>query len=70
MLIKMFEDNIMPDAEAKLLIETLVPEMKEIFAYWNESYIGGCEALSVGIVIGAEYAKQITGEEYNLEMWI
>lgn len=69
-LMKMFDENIMSDEDIQKLVEELVPEMKEIFDYWNESGINNCILSSVGIVIGAEYAHQITGQDFELNIWI
>lgn len=69
-LMNLFDANIMPDEDAQKLVEDLVPEMKDIFAYWNDSGIKSCVLSSVGIVIGAEYAHQITGQNYDLNIWI
>lgn len=69
-LIKLFNENIMSDEDAQKLVEDLVPEMKAIFTYWNDCGIKSCILSSVGIVIGAEYAHQITGQNYELNIWI
>mgnify|MGYP007124954669 CR=1 FL=1 len=69
-LMKLFDENIMSDEDAQKLVEDLVPEMKDIFTYWNDSGINSCILSSVGIVIGAEYAHQITGQDYDLHIWI
>lgn len=69
-LMKLFNENIMSDEDAQKLVENLVPEMKDIFAYWNDNGIKSCILSSVGIVIGAEYAHQITGQDYELNIWI
>lgn len=69
-LMKLFNENIMSDEDTQKLVEDLVPEMKDIFAYWNNSEIKSCILSSVGIVIGAEYAHQVTGQDYELHIWI
>lgn len=70
MLLKIFKDNIMSDDDAQKLVENLVPDMKDVFIYWKDSKIKSCILSSVGIVIGAQYAHQITGKDFNLKMWI
>lgn len=67
---ELFKNNRMPDdATQKLLIE-LVPEMKSVFDYWANNAISYSTLTSVGIVIGAQYAKLITSQEYDLRIWI
>ena len=70
LLKRLFSENLLPDYEAQELVKRLVPKMKEVFKYWDEGEIKHCFLSSVGIVIGAEYAHQIIGENYNLKIWI
>lgn len=67
---ELFDKNLLPDNEAQALVEKLVPRMRDVFKYWDNGEIQHCFLSSVGIVIGAEYAQQITGEKYNLRIWI
>lgn len=67
---KLFDSNIMPDDDVKRLVESLVPEMKQLFDYWDNGEIKSCTLSSVGIIIGAQYAHQITGQKYDLHIWI
>lgn len=69
-LMELFDKNLLPDNEAQALVEKLVPRMRDVFKYWDNGEIQHCFLSSVGIVIGAEYAQQITGEKYNLKIWI
>lgn len=69
-LTKLFDDNLLSDNESQELVEKLVPRMRDIFKYWDNGEIKHCFLSSVGIVIGAEYAHQITGNNFNLEIWI
>ena len=68
-LINLFKENQMSDQETEKLIVRLVPEMQSVFDYWNSS-ISHLSLTSVGIVIGAQYCKQITGQDYDLSIWI
>lgn len=52
------------------LVVKLVPEMQDVFDYWANSGIALLTLTSVGIVIGAQYAKIITGQDYDLNIWI
>ncbi|WP_301009841.1 LPO_1073/Vpar_1526 family protein [Anaerotignum lactatifermentans] len=70
LLQKTFKDNLLPNDKAKELVEKLVPEMKEVFEYWNNSVIKNCILSSVGIVIAAEYSKKVNTYIYDLKMWI
>ena len=69
-LTTLFKENILPDNEAQALVEKLVPQMKGVFEYWDKGEIKHCFLSSVGIIIGAEYAHQITNRNYDLKIWI
>lgn len=69
-LTDLFNKNLLPDDASQELVEKLVPKMSDVFKYWDNGEIQHCFLSSVGIVIGAEYAQQITGEKYNLKIWI
>ena len=66
----LFKENRMSEDTAQELIIRLVPEMQEFFDYWSNSGIGYLNLSSVGIIIGAQYAKLVTGEEFDLSIWI
>ena len=67
---KIFYQNMMKDEEAQRFVENLFPEMKEVFTYWNGSWISSCVLSSVGVVIGAEYLRQITGKIVDIDEWL
>lgn len=67
---KTFETNLMSDAETEQLTVRLVPGMEPVFDYWKESDISHQSLTSVGIIIGAQYSHLITGENYDLNIWI
>ena len=69
-LTTLFKGDILPDNEAQALVEKLVPQMRGVFEYWDKGEIKHCFLSSVGIIIGAEYAHQITNENYDLKIWI
>ena len=69
-LVSLFEKNQMNDEETMALILQLVPEMQELSEYWENSAISRLALTSVGIVIGAQYGRMITGQEYDLKIWI
>ena len=48
----------------------LLPEMKQVYEYWDKSGIDSCNLSSAGIVIGAQYAQKITSQNYDLNIWI
>lgn len=70
LLQKAFKDNILPNDKAKELVEKLIPEMKEVFEYWENSAIKNCILSSVGIVIATEYSKKVTPFIYDLKIWV
>ncbi len=67
---KIYENNLMNVEEIKTLIIKLVPEMQEVIDYWADGYISYLNLSSVGIIIGAQYSKLITQEDYDLHIWI
>lgn len=67
---KIFAGNRMSEEETQDLVVKLVPEMQDVFEYWDTSGIALLSLTSVGIIIGAQYAKLVTGEEYDLNIWI
>lgn len=70
LLSDLFKRNQMSDTKTENLVVKLVPEMQEVFDYWKNSNIALLSLTSVGIVIGAQYCKQITGHDYDLTIWI
>ena len=64
-----FRQNMMSDDESQRLVESLLPEMKDVFTYWNNSLISSCRLSPVGAVIGAEYLRQITGKSVDISEW-
>lgn len=67
---KLFKENRMSEEAVQKLVVKLVPEMQDVFDYWANSGIALLTLTSVGIVIGAQYAKIITGQDYDLNIWI
>lgn len=67
---KLFKENRMSEKAVQEFVVKIVPEMQEVFDYWTNSGIALLTLTSVGIVIGAQYAKLITGQDYNLSIWI
>lgn len=67
---KLFKENRMSEEAVQKLVVKLVPEMQDVFDYWTNSGIALLTLTSVGIVIGAQYAKIITGQDYDLNIWI
>ena len=69
-IMHLFNKNVMNDEEIKNKVIELLPSVTEAFALWNNSDLNKLTLTSVGIVIGATYSKQISGEEYDLSIWI
>lgn len=67
---KLFDENVLPDNQAQELVEKLAPDMRKVFEYWESSEISHYLLTDIGIIIGAEYAHQITGEKYKLSWWV
>ena len=66
----MFKKNIMDDKKIKEVLIDLVPEIDRLFEFWDKGTIKQLSLSSVGIVLGAERARQIIGEEFDLSIWI
>ena len=66
----LFKSNKMHVQAVHDIIVKLVPEMQEISVYWDSHQIYAMDLSSVGIVLGAQYAQMITGEKYDLTIWI
>lgn len=69
-MVSMFNNNIMDNETIRQTLVNLVPEMDQLFEFWDEGHIKHLSLSSVGIVLGAERAKQITGDKFNLDIWI
>lgn len=67
---KLFKENRMSEEAVQDLVVKFVPEMLDVFDYWGKNEISLLSLTSVGIVIGAQYAKLVTGQEYDLNIWI
>ena len=60
----------MNEQEIKNKLIELCPEIEEVIKYWNDTSISRLNLSSVGIIIGALTTAQITGEAYELEIWV
>lgn len=69
-LVDLFKSNQMNDEETEMLVCNILPEMQEVCDYWKNSGTARLALTSVGIIIGAQYSKLITGQEYDLKIWI
>ena len=69
-LTELFKENQMSNKEVEDTVIKIVSEMKNVFDYWERSNVSRLTLTSVGIIIGAQYYKQITNQEYNLSLWI
>lgn len=66
----LFQKNRMSKEAVQKLLVGLAPEMQAVFDYWSNSGISNMILTSVGIIIGAQYAKIVTGANYRLSIWI
>lgn len=66
----LFNQNIMSHQEIKDMIVKQVPLSTKLFDVWQESGLKNLTLTSVGIVIGAMYAKQVSGTKFSLDIWI
>ncbi len=65
-----FSNNLMSTDEVKNWILTELPNSNELFKQWNETSLKHLTLTSVGIVLGANRCKQITGSQFNMNIWI
>lgn len=65
-----YNENLMHDKDIKDRVIEIVPEMSKLFEVWSDSKLKNLQLTSVGIVIGATYSKQISGMDYDLNIWI
>lgn len=47
-----------------------VPSSKILFSQWNDTYLKHLTLTSVGIVLGANRSKQISGTTFDMNIWI
>lgn len=69
-ILTLFNSNKMNDQEIKEKIIEICPKMEDIFKYWNDTQISSLTLSSVGIIIGAFAAENITNNVLNLSIWI
>lgn len=67
---QLFKTNLLSNNRIQEITENLVPEMKDVFQYWDECPIKWFRLSSVGIVIGAKYLQMVTGTECDLKNWM
>lgn len=65
-----FLNNLMSTTEIKNWILEKVPNSKYLFKQWNETSLKHLTLTSVGIILGANRSKQITGLQFNMNIWI
>ena len=65
-----FSSNLMTESQIREYILTEIPESKKLFELWNGTSLKQFSLTSVGIVLGASQSKKITGENYNMSIWI
>ena len=66
-ILKLYKKSMPSDLKKELL--SFIPELDELFVFWDKSKIRNLQLTSVGIVIGAEYIDP-TGKSYDLTIWI
>lgn len=69
-ILDLFNSHQMNEQEVKNKVIEIAPKMKEIFKYWQDSLVSRLTLSSVGIIIGAFAAENITSEIFDLSIWI
>ena len=67
---RIYDNEIMNKEEVTDFLNKNIPGWESFHKYWNENGISRLNLTSVGIILGAFYASQITGEKFNLSIWI
>jgi hypothetical protein len=65
-----FSNNLMSPNAVKDFICSNVPSSKILFSQWNDTYLKHLTLTSVGIVLGANRSKQISGTTFDMNIWI
>lgn len=65
-----FTQNLLTEDEIKNYILSNMPDCESLFKFWNESDIKYLSLTSVGIVLGANRCRQISGNYFKLDRWI
>ncbi len=65
-----FSNNLMSPNAVKDFICSNVPSSKILFSQWNDTYLKHLTLTSVGIVLGANRSKQISGTAFDMNIWI
>lgn len=66
----LFSQNLMSETEIKSFICKKLPSCEALCNLWNNSSLKHLSLTSVGIVIGANRSKQISGDTFDINIWI
>ncbi len=69
-LTNLFKSQLMLPNEIRKVIIKNQPQCSNLFNLWNNSTLKHLSLTSVGIVLGAKRSNQISGETYDLSIWI
>jgi hypothetical protein len=69
-LLKVQTNHSMNSKEIKDLIISIHPCMKNLYDVWDNSYMKNFTLTSVGIAIGHANIRRVTGNEFDLSIWI
>ena len=65
-----FSNNLMSQNAIKDFICSNIPSSKMLFSQWNDTSLKHLTLTSVGIVLGANRCKQISGTTFDMNIWI
>ena len=65
-----FSNNLMSQNTIKDFICSNIPSSKMLFSQWNDTSLKHLTLTSVGIVLGANRCKQISGTTFDMNIWI
>ncbi len=65
-----FVSNIMSNQEIQKYLCKILPSCEKLFKQWDDTSFKHFTLTSVGIVLGANQAKRVTNEKFDLGIWI
>ena len=69
-ILSLYNSNKMTANEVKNKIIEICPKMQAIFKYWQDALVSRITLSSVGIIIGAFAAENLTKNLFDLSIWI
>ena len=65
-----FANNLMSPSAVKDFICSTDSSLEALFSQWNDTSLKHLTLTSVGIVLGANRSKQLSGTTFDMNIWI